>query len=61
MSENLDTIDGLPDISFIDNISLEDIQGSILGDFVEKYQEITGKKIQLSKSEIGRASCRERV
>ena len=40
MSENLDTIDGLPDISFIDNISLEDIQGSLLGDFVEKYQEI---------------------
>lgn len=51
MSENLDTIDSLPDISFIDNLSLEDLQGSLLGDFVEKYQELTGKKIQLSKSD----------
>lgn len=51
MSENLDTIDSLPDISFIDSLSLEDVQGSLLTDFVEKYQELTGKKIQLSKSD----------
>ena len=51
MPENLDTIDSLPDISFIDGLSLEDVQGSLLTDFVEKYQELTGKKIQLSKSD----------
>ncbi len=29
MPENLDTIDSLPDISFIDGLSLEDVQGSL--------------------------------
>lgn len=51
MSENLDTIDSLPEISFIDWITLETVQGSLLTDFISKYQEITGKKIQLSKSD----------
>ena len=51
MPENLDTIDSLPDISFIDNISLADVQGSLLADFVARYQETTGRKIQLSKSD----------
>lgn len=57
MSENLDTIDGLPDISFIDNISLEDIQGSLLGDFVEKYQEITGKKYSCQSQTLTALCC----
>ncbi len=51
MPENLDTIDSLPDISFIDNLTLEDIQGALLADFVAGYQEATGKKIQLSKAD----------
>ena len=60
MSDILNTIDNLPDISFIDGLTLENIQSQMLSDFVAKYQEITGKKIQLSKSDpnrikIGRA------
>ena len=54
MSDILNTIDNLPDISFIDGLSLEDIQSQMLSDFVTKYQEITGKKIQLSKSDPNR-------
>ena len=51
MSDILNTIDNLPDISFIDGLTLEDLQSKILSDFVTKYQEVTGKKIQLSKSD----------
>ena len=54
MSDTLNTTDNLPDISFIDGLTLEDIQSQILSSFVEKYQEITGKKIQLSKSDPNR-------
>lgn len=54
MSDILNTIDNLPDISFIGELSLEDIQSRMLSDFITKYQEITGKKIQLSKSDPNR-------
>lgn len=54
MPDILNTIDNLPDISFIDGLTLEDIQSQMLSDFVAKYQEITGKKIQLSKSDPNR-------
>ncbi len=54
MSNTLDTIDNLPDISFIDGLSLEDIQSQILNDFSQKYQEITGRKVQLSRSDPNR-------
>jgi len=54
LSDILNTIDNLPDISFIDGLTLEDLQSKILSDFVTKYQEVTGKKIQLSKSDPNR-------
>jgi len=54
LSDILNTIDNLPDISFIDGLTLEDLQSKILTDFVAKYQEVTGKKIQLSKSDPNR-------
>lgn len=54
MSNNLNMINSLPDISFIDNITLEDIKSQLLNDFITKYQEITGEQIQLSKSDPNR-------
>ena len=54
MSDMLNTIDNLPDISFIDGLTLEQVQSQLLNDFVEKYQEITGKRIQLSKADPNR-------
>lgn len=50
----LNTIDSLPDISFIDRLTLEGLQSQMLDDFVSKYAEITGKKIQLSKADPNR-------
>ena len=54
MTDETVTIDNLPDISFIDGLSLEDIQSQILNDFSQKYQEITGRKVQLSRSDPNR-------
>lgn len=54
MSDILNTVDNLPDISFIAGLTLEDMQNKLLSSFVAKYQEITGKKIQLSKSDPNR-------
>ncbi len=54
LSKVLDTIDKLPDISFIDGLTLQDIQSQLLNYFMDKYTEITGKHIQLSKSDPNR-------
>ena len=54
MTDGLNTIESLPDISFIDGLTLEDIQSRLLTDFVDKYREVTGKKIELSKSDPNR-------
>lgn len=54
MSESLDKIDNLPDISFIDGLTLQDIQSRMLTSFTDKYYEVTGKSIQLSKADPNR-------
>ena len=54
MTDGLNTIESLPDISFIDGLTLEDIQSRLLTDFEDKYREVTGKKIELSKSDPNR-------
>jgi len=54
LSDILNTIDNLPDISFIDNLTLEDIQSLLLNHFTAKYQEITGKKVELSRADPNR-------
>lgn len=54
MSDILNAIDSLPDISFIDGLTLEDLQSKMIHNFIEKYQEITGIKIQLAKSDPNR-------
>ena len=47
-------IEDFPEVSFIDNMTIEDIESYYLNAMREKYRELTGR-------EIGRASCRERV
>lgn len=54
MSDTLDTIYNLPDISFVDDISLEDFQSGMISAFCEKYKEITGEPITLSKADPNR-------
>lgn len=43
-----DTIKNIPDVSFIDGLTLEDLQNQMISDFTGKYREITGKDIDLS-------------
>lgn len=56
MSETdyLKTIKNLPDVSFIDGLTLSDVQSRMLTYFIEKYEEVTGKRINLSKSDPNR-------
>lgn len=52
MSELLDAIDNLPDISFIDNITLEDVQNFLVSKFEMYYKQITGvSKFKLQKGD----------
>ena len=41
MDEILKTIKHLPDISFIDNMTLEDVQNYLISKFQEYYKELT--------------------
>ena len=48
--EGIDSIMALPDISFINNMSLEDCQQFLITRYQENYKEITGKAINLQKA-----------
>ena len=54
MSDYLENIDNLSDISFIDNKTLEEVQVLLINSFQEKYKTITGKKITLSRADPNR-------
>lgn len=54
MSEILDAIDNLPDISFIDGITLQGLQNLLISAYLNKYEEITGKRIRLAKADPNR-------
>lgn len=54
MIDNLNVIKNLPDISFIDNMTLEDAQNFLISRFQTHYQELTGKPLQLSKADPNR-------
>lgn len=44
-------LDNYPDISFIEDMTLENMKDQMLRDFCEKYEEITGKTINLGKAD----------
>ena len=37
----INEIANLPDVSFIDNITLDDVQAGLVADYEKKYKEIT--------------------
>lgn len=51
MADMLESIDNLPDISFIDNLTLVDVQALLLNAFYDNYKAITGKKITLARAD----------
>ena len=40
MSDIKKTLEGYPDISFIENMTLESLQEQMIADFTEKYKEL---------------------
>ena len=51
MADMLAGIDSLPDISFIDDLTLTDVQALVLNAFYDHYKQITGKKIILARGD----------
>ena len=51
MSSTSDAISRLPDVSFIDNMSLEDMQELLISKYKEKYEEITGDPAVIRKGD----------
>lgn len=51
MSDLLESIKDLPDISFIDNLTLSDVQSLIINAFYSYYKEATGKRITLARAD----------
>ena len=51
MSNTFDDIKNLPDVSFIDNLTLENIQASLITNYETKYTELTGKVVSLAEAD----------
>ena len=47
MANEISKLYNLPDISFVDDITYEQILNDMVADYETKYQEITGRKITL--------------
>lgn len=47
----IDEILNLPDISFIDDKQLEDVQSEMVRDYQNRYKEITGKEVVLDRAD----------
>lgn len=42
--------ENIPDISFIENSSIEEVRDALINDFLDKYEELTGNRVSLSAS-----------
>ena len=51
---NITQLKNIPDISFIDNRTIEDVQSEMISDFQSKYKELTGNEIELSLADPSR-------
>lgn len=49
--KKLASVRDLPDISFIENKTLGDIQAEMVADYQEKYKEITGRELRLRRAD----------
>ncbi len=47
----IDEILNLPDVSFIDDMQLEDVQTQMVRDYQDRYKEITGKDVVLDRAD----------
>lgn len=54
MADSLKALEDYPDISFIDNITIDDLQAKMLAWYKEKYKEVTGKDAVMGKADESR-------
>ena len=47
----INEIANLPDVSFIDNKTLDEVQAKMVADYEAKYEEVTGKKLSLRRAD----------
>ena len=47
----IDEIASLPDVSFIDDITLDDIQAQMVADYLERYEQLTGKSATMARAD----------
>ena len=47
----IDEIANLPDVSFIDGVTLGDIQQQMVQDYLDKYEELTGESTELTRAD----------
>lgn len=48
---NIPELQNVPEVSFIDNLTLEDVRDQIIEDYTQKYHEITGSGAELSAAD----------
>lgn len=48
---NIKALENIPEISFIDGVTLQDVKDEMLTDYTQKYQELTGKTAVLSDAD----------
>lgn len=51
MIDNIGGIREYPEISFIDDMTMEQLKNGMIKDFQEKYEEVTGKPLKLGKAD----------
>ena len=54
MSSTIDIINSYPEVSFIEDMTLEQMMGEMVTDFQDKYQELTGQTMKLGKADPNR-------
>lgn len=47
----IDQIENLPEVSFIDGITLDNVRANLISNYQEKYKEVTGKSCTLTASD----------
>ena len=47
----MDVIASLPDISFIEDMTLDDVQEMLVSAYEKKYREVTGKELSLKRAD----------
>lgn len=47
----IDEIANLPDVSFIDDVTLDQIQAQLVSDYISKYEELTGETAELTRAD----------